>query len=397
MAGTSRPLFPISSVPNVGSMKFTRSSGVQLHVTSLPGGRLGPQAYRFVDWLEAAGQAWWQVLPLGPPDRARSPYKARSAFAAWPGLLADPSASVSAAERDAFREKHAVWIDDWASFAGGRRAGVLRGRPPCRRRPGPLRPRVGRPARVRRRARRAAHRRRADLRGARERRPRRAPRAVPRRRRRRCAARLLLVEGAALGQPDLRLARAAAAALPMVGRALPARVRPLRPRAHRPLPRFRRLLVGAARLARRPPRALGARAGARAVRRRPGRARAAADHRRGPRGHHAAGRAPARFARVPRHGGPAVRLRPRRPPQPPRPAPPPREPGPLHGHARQRHAPRLVRGAAGAPPGAAARGGRRRPDAVVGPDRARARLARAAVHAAGARRARPRQRGADAP
>src|SRR3954452_9229948 len=104
-------------------MKFTRSSGVQLHLTSLPGGRLGPQAYRFVDWLEAAGQAWWQVLPLGPPDRARSPYKARSAFAAWPGLLADPLASVSDAERNAFRAKHAFWIEDWASFAGGRRGG----------------------------------------------------------------------------------------------------------------------------------------------------------------------------------------------------------------------------------------------------------------------------------
>src|SRR3954464_375218 len=103
-------------------MKFTRSSGVQLHLTSLPGGRLGPQAYRFVDWLEAAGQAWWQVLPLGPPDRAGSPYKARSAFAAWRGLLADPSAPVSDEEAAAFRAKHAAWIDDWAAFAGGARA-----------------------------------------------------------------------------------------------------------------------------------------------------------------------------------------------------------------------------------------------------------------------------------
>ncbi len=103
-------------------MKIERTSGVQLHLTSLPGGRLGPQAYRFVDWLEAAGQAWWQVLPLGPPDRARSPYKARSAFAAWPGLLADRSAPVGADEVAAFREKHAAWIDDWAAFAGGERA-----------------------------------------------------------------------------------------------------------------------------------------------------------------------------------------------------------------------------------------------------------------------------------
>ena len=69
-----------------------RASGVQLHITSLPGGRLGPEAYRFVDWLAAAGQSWWQVLPLGPPDRYRSPYKSRSAFAAWPGLLESPRA-----------------------------------------------------------------------------------------------------------------------------------------------------------------------------------------------------------------------------------------------------------------------------------------------------------------
>src|SRR3954452_8883616 len=103
-------------------MKFTRSSGVQLHVTSLPGGRLGPQAYRFVDWLEAAGQVWGQGLPLGPPDPARGPYKNSSAVAAWPGLLPGPSASVSDAERDAFGAKHAFWIEDWASFAGGRRA-----------------------------------------------------------------------------------------------------------------------------------------------------------------------------------------------------------------------------------------------------------------------------------
>ena len=99
-----------------------RSSGVQLHVTSLPGGRLGPEAYRFADWLAAAGQSWWQLLPLGPPDRYRSSYKSRSAFAAWPGLLGKPHAPVSAHEVDAFRDQHAFWIEDWARFAGGRRA-----------------------------------------------------------------------------------------------------------------------------------------------------------------------------------------------------------------------------------------------------------------------------------
>jgi 4-alpha-glucanotransferase len=96
----------------------TRSSGVQLHITSLPSGTLGRDAYAFVDWLAAAGQTWWQVLPLGPPDRYRSPYKASSAFAAWPGLLGDPRAPVSAAEVRDFREREAFWIADWERFAG---------------------------------------------------------------------------------------------------------------------------------------------------------------------------------------------------------------------------------------------------------------------------------------
>ena len=88
---------------------FTRSSGVQLHLTSLPDGRLGPSARAWVDFLAAAGQSWWQVLPLGPPDRHRSPYKSRSAFAAWRGFLAEPSAPVSRAERSAFAQRH-PWV-----------------------------------------------------------------------------------------------------------------------------------------------------------------------------------------------------------------------------------------------------------------------------------------------
>src|SRR5665809_89355 len=85
-----------------------RSSGVQLHPTSLPAGRLGADAYGFVDWLAAAGQSWWQMLPLGPPDRYGSPYKARSAFAAWPGLLAEPRAPVSREQELDFRERNAA-------------------------------------------------------------------------------------------------------------------------------------------------------------------------------------------------------------------------------------------------------------------------------------------------
>ncbi len=95
-----------------------RASGLQLHVSSLPGGRLGVDAYRFVDWLAAAGQTWWQVLPLSPPDRYRSPYKSRSAFAASAGLLAAPRARVSAAQARSFREREAFWIEDWIRRGG---------------------------------------------------------------------------------------------------------------------------------------------------------------------------------------------------------------------------------------------------------------------------------------
>ena len=95
-------------------MHLPRSSGVQLHPTSLPGGRLGREAHAFVDWLADAGQSWWQMLPLGPPDRHGSPYKSASAFAAWPGLLASPRAPVSRSDELDFRERNAYWIDDWA-------------------------------------------------------------------------------------------------------------------------------------------------------------------------------------------------------------------------------------------------------------------------------------------
>ncbi len=99
-------------------MQLPRSSGVQLHPTSLPGGRLGPEARAFVDWLVAAGQTWWQMLPLGPPDRYGSPYKARSAFAAWPGLIESPRAPVSQSDALDFREREAAWIEDWIRFSG---------------------------------------------------------------------------------------------------------------------------------------------------------------------------------------------------------------------------------------------------------------------------------------
>ena len=72
-------------------MKFDRSGGILLHPTSLPGpygiGDLGPQAYRFVDWLESTGCKLWQVLPLGPTGYGDSPYQCFSAFAGNPYLI----------------------------------------------------------------------------------------------------------------------------------------------------------------------------------------------------------------------------------------------------------------------------------------------------------------------
>lgn len=72
-------------------MKFPRCSGILLHITSLPSrfgiGDLGPGAYEFADFLSAAGQKVWQVLPLNPTGYGDSPYQCFSAFAGNPLLL----------------------------------------------------------------------------------------------------------------------------------------------------------------------------------------------------------------------------------------------------------------------------------------------------------------------
>ncbi|MFC4453190.1 4-alpha-glucanotransferase [Deinococcus sonorensis] len=72
-------------------MSISRSSGVLLHPTSLPGpygiGELGTSAFAFVDWLAQAGQRYWQVMPLGPTGYGDSPYQSFSAFAGNPYLI----------------------------------------------------------------------------------------------------------------------------------------------------------------------------------------------------------------------------------------------------------------------------------------------------------------------
>jgi 4-alpha-glucanotransferase len=70
-----------------------RTSGILLHLTSLPGkhgiGDFGPGAYKFIDFLTASGQSYWQFLPTGPTSTAfdNSPYMCRSVFAGNPLLI----------------------------------------------------------------------------------------------------------------------------------------------------------------------------------------------------------------------------------------------------------------------------------------------------------------------
>jgi 4-alpha-glucanotransferase len=146
-----------------------RASGILLHPTSLPGpgtGDLGEQAFRFVDWLAAAGQSLWQTLPLVAVNEGGSPYNALSAFAGNPllispaelhlhGLLSEEAAAAPDLDDDAldfpaalrwkddvvraayalladdeelradfraYRQEEAAWLDDYALFRALREA-----------------------------------------------------------------------------------------------------------------------------------------------------------------------------------------------------------------------------------------------------------------------------------
>ncbi|HEX6370315.1 MAG TPA: 4-alpha-glucanotransferase [Longimicrobium sp.] len=149
----------MSESPVIGA----RASGILLHPTSLPGpgvGDLGEQAFRFVDWLAAAGQSLWQTLPLVAVNEGGSPYNALSAFAGNPLLISPaelhlhgllPAEDTAAPDLDdddldfpavmrwkenvvraahalladdeelrgdfrAFRDEEAAWLDDYALF-----------------------------------------------------------------------------------------------------------------------------------------------------------------------------------------------------------------------------------------------------------------------------------------
>ena len=119
-----------------------RSSGLLLHVTSLPSpygiGDVGPAAMAWVDRLHEAGQCWWQALPLGPTGYGDSPYQSLSSFAGnsllispdWlieDGLLraadcAGCSFSPATVDFDAVKRfKYALLETAWKNFSAGAR------------------------------------------------------------------------------------------------------------------------------------------------------------------------------------------------------------------------------------------------------------------------------------
>jgi 4-alpha-glucanotransferase len=81
-------------IRNVETVFDRRRAGVLLHPTSLPSGRLGADAVRFVDFLRDSGCSVWQMLPLGPTHADRSPYHCYSAHALNPALI-DPAGLVA--------------------------------------------------------------------------------------------------------------------------------------------------------------------------------------------------------------------------------------------------------------------------------------------------------------
>ena len=89
-----------------------RSSGILMPISSLPSpygiGTFGKAAYDFVDFLKEAGQAWWQILPVGPTSYGDSPYQSFSTYAGNPYFI-DPDLLIE----DGLLEKEDVEEYDW--------------------------------------------------------------------------------------------------------------------------------------------------------------------------------------------------------------------------------------------------------------------------------------------
>lgn len=96
-----------------------RSSGVLLHPTSLPSGRLDDDVFRWLDFLADSCQRVWQVLPLGIPANGHSPYQCLSAFAGNPALLPDNANSCVQTDNPGFlqwQQQQSFWLEDLAHY-----------------------------------------------------------------------------------------------------------------------------------------------------------------------------------------------------------------------------------------------------------------------------------------
>ena len=130
---------------NAGFPPDYRASGLLLHVTSLPSrygiGDVGPAAVAWIDRLRAAGQSWWQALPLGPTGYGNSPYQPLSSFAGnelvvspdWlveDGLLREDECESGNLPRDVIdydaviAYKRRLFKTAWANFVAAPRAGL---------------------------------------------------------------------------------------------------------------------------------------------------------------------------------------------------------------------------------------------------------------------------------
>ena len=113
-----------------------RKSGILMPMSALPSpygiGTMGKSAYHFVDFLKAAGQKYWQLLPLGPTSYGDSPYSSFSSFAGNPYFIdyariyENRFAVLRQAfrrgrerfgsELAAFRRENAAWVENYALY-----------------------------------------------------------------------------------------------------------------------------------------------------------------------------------------------------------------------------------------------------------------------------------------
>ena len=91
-----------------------RASGILLPISALPSpygiGTLGKAAYAFADFLHAAGQRYWQLLPLGPTSYGDSPYQSFSTFAGNPYFI-----DLDLLAEEGFLDKEDLAAADWGN------------------------------------------------------------------------------------------------------------------------------------------------------------------------------------------------------------------------------------------------------------------------------------------